>query len=235
MGRFDGKVVVVTGAASGIGEATAKAFIDAGAGVVASDISVCEWLHDYRCPPVGIGAGLTDVTQETDVAGLIDWTIETYGRLDILINSAGIGGDDWQKVMAVNLDGVERCCRLALPVMSEGGAIINLASVAGLVGGFGRAYSASKHAVIGLTRQLALDYAKKGIRVNAVCPGWTLTNLTKGYHENEKQRESFTRKIPMGRWAAPEEIAKAILFLASDDASYITGAILVVDGGYTAQ
>ena len=250
--RLEGKAALVTGAGSGIGKAIATVFAREGARVMASDINedtarqVAAQIEDAG----GEARSLrTDTTNEDDVKTAIQATVEAWGRVDILVNNAGIGGPQytWEKVIAVNESGVYYGCLHALQQMVEqgdGGAIVNLASIMGLVGfqampglagGAGHAYHAAKHAVIGLTRQFGLDGAAHNVRVNAICPGWIDTPLLAPVHELPQLLEMLMQQTPMGRLGQAEEIAKAALFLASDDSSFMTGAYLVVDGGWTAK
>jgi NAD(P)-dependent dehydrogenase (short-subunit alcohol dehydrogenase family) len=252
MKRFEGKVALVTGGASGIGRTTALAFASEGAKVVIADIDVeggeetAMMIRDAGGKAIFV---MTDVRIADEVKNMADKTVETFGRLDCAFNNAGINEDavtvsrcaedSWERMIDTNLTGVFLCMKYELPKMrdSGGGCIVNMASVVGLVGdGSHPAYSGSKHGVVGLTRTAALVYARAGVRINAVCPGPTLTplihKLIDGQPEVEKMLLSH---VPMNRIAQPEEIAKAVLFLCSDDASYITGHPLAVDGGWVAQ
>ncbi len=246
--RLAGKVALVTGAASGIGRAISRLFAQEGAAVVAADVKASEGEELIKEIERGGGRAtfiLADVSREDDVKGIIARAKESFGRLDIVVNNAGIGGPGytWEQVIAVNLSGVYYGCLHALPLLREqgGGVIINISSIAGLtgaripqvVGGYGHAYIAAKHGVIGLTRQFALDGAPE-VRVNAICPGWVETPLTRLVWETPPLRDWVIQTTPLGRFARPEEIAKGALFLASDDSSFMTGAILVLDGGWTA-
>lgn len=241
MRDFSGKRVVVTGAGSGIGLEMVKAFLAAGARVIAADLD-----------PAGLPAEASpvqvDVSDEGDVARLFD-TAENLlgGGVDILCNNAGVGSttsvqdatvDEWDFVFAVNVRGIFLCIRRALPGMLERGygSIVNTASVAGMIGIPDRAsYSASKGAVIALTRQVAVQYAGTGLRCNSVCPGtvdspW-VGRLLDGAEDPAARRAELLARQPMGRMGQPEEIAKAALYLASDDAAFVTGSELVIDGG----
>jgi len=247
--KLEGKVAVITGAGSGIGRATARLFAVEGAKLILAEV------HEGRGPAIAqelaeqghaVRFLRTDTSKEGDVKSAIEAAQEAFGRLDILVNNAGVGGPryGWEQVIGVNLAGVYYGCRHALPVMQGqgGGVIVNVASMAGLVGarvpgmpgGFGHAYTASKHGVIGLTRQFALDGAPT-VRVNCICPGWVEAPLTRPALEDEEMARWITANTPLGRYARPEEIARGILFLASDDSSFMTGAALVMDGGWTAQ
>jgi meso-butanediol dehydrogenase / (S,S)-butanediol dehydrogenase / diacetyl reductase len=244
-GQFEGRTVIVTGGASGIGEATVRHFSAEGANVVLAD------LHDERGRAVleEIGSGLfvrCDVGSEDDFEALVETATATYGGVDVLVNNAATGvfglvpditPDAWLRVISVTLHSVFRGCRAVIPGMRARGrgVIVNVASISGLAGDYGMAsYNTAKAGVINLTRNLALDHAKDGIRVNAVCPGLVDTPATEPIRQSPALWAAFTGSIPMGRAAAPREIATTIGFLASDDASYMTGSILVVDGGKTA-
>lgn len=250
-GRLAGKTALVTGAGSGIGKATAVLFGAEGAKVMASDINedassaVAAVIEDSGGEARSIR---TDTAVEAEVRAAIEAAVAAWGRIDILVNNAGILGEplnSWDRVIAVNQSGVYYGCLHGLEQMIRqgGGAIVNMASMAGLVGaelpyglpgGFGHSYVSAKHAVVGLTKQFGLDGAPHNVRVNAICPGWIETPLL----DPMKQVQMFEwarDTTPMGRMGRPEEIAKAALFLASDDSSFMTGAHLVVDGGWTAR
>ena len=250
MGRFDGKAVLITGANSGIGAATARAFgtegarlmltgsdAEAGAGVMGEINSAG---GDARF----IHGDLTDL-QFRD--GLVDRTVAELGRLDVLCNIAGvsrrgtveeIGDENYRLVMAVNIDATFALCRAAIRVMKGqgGGAIVNTASELGETAHRrGAAYCASKGAVVLLTRAMALDHARDGIRINAICPGPTMTDMLAGGRDNrEAELAAIAEAVPMGRNGEPHEIANAILFMASGEASFMTGAMMLIDGGVTA-
>ncbi len=250
-GRLEGKTALVTGAGSGIGKAISTVFGREGARVMASDIneeaagSVAAQIEDAG----GEARSLrTDTTSEEDVKGAIAAAVEAWGKIDIVVNNAGIGGPQytWEQVIAVNETGVYYGCLHALAQMmeqGEGGAIVNLSSMMGLTGtttpagpgGVGYAYHASKAAVIGLTRQFGLDGAPHNIRVNALCPGWIETPLIAPLKMSDEAMRWAVDGTPMGRLGAADEIAKAALFLASDDASFVTATHLVIDGGWTAR
>ena len=237
---FTGQVALVTGAASGIGLSTARAFAEAGASVALADLDAAGHAAiGVRC----------DVSNEADVAAAVASTVARFGRLDMAFNNAGIqvppsdaadeSLDVFERVNAVNLRGVWACMKHELAQMrSQGsGAIVNCSSLGGLVGLPGRAaYHASKHGVIGLTRSAALEYAPRGVRINAVCPGTIETPMvadmvTKG----ELDIDAAVANQPIGRRGTPEEIAAAVLWLCSPGASFVVGVALPVDGGYTAQ
>lgn len=237
-GRFTGKVAIVTGGSSGIGAATVARLASEGATVMVADIK----------PPADALFHDCDVTDAAAVEAMVKATVERFGRLDILINNAGIGYlaeteelplDAWDKLFAINVNAVFYACRVAIPAMraSGGGAIVNVASISGLVGDYGfGAYSASKGAVINFTRTLALDGAHDNIRVNAICPGAIAqTAMGVGSHGSDADKREWTDRIPLGRYGTPDEMANVIAFLASDEASYVTGAVMVADGGVTAH
>ena len=251
MGIFENKVALITGAASGIGFAIAKSFCKEGASVVINDINdaagekAARTLKELGCNAIYIRA---DVSKNTDVKHMFEFIAERFGKLDILVNNAGISlikplteldESEWDKVINVNLKSVFLCSKHAIPLMRNGGVIINISSVLGLVGSRGEsAYCASKGGVIALTKALALELADKGIRVVAVCPGSVKTEMLKKVIESKGKDtvlEFIKSNIPLKRPAEPEEIANVVLFLASDAASYVTGSVIVVDGGWTAH
>ena len=245
--RFDGKVAIVTGGASGIGEATVRAFIREGANVVIADYSE----HGQQLANELAGGSeralfvKTDVSDTKAVQALIAKTVETYGRLDIMFANAGIAADGpideldeaaWQKTIDINLTGVYLCDKYAIDQMRSqgGGVIVNCGSIHSHVGKSGvTAYAAAKGGVKLLTQTLAIDYGAQNIRVNAVCPGYIDTPLLKDIPEDQK--EALVALHPIGRLGRAEEVASVVLFLASDEASFVTGASILVDGGYTAQ
>lgn len=254
MGRLAGRVTLVTGAASGIGAATARLFAQEGARVMLADIQ--DALGQAVADAITADGGTAryvhaDVAVAEDVAGMVHATVAAFGRLDVLVNNAGMGRggfvtelaeEDWDRVLDVDLKSVYLGCKYAIPEMRKtgGGAIVNTASVAGLRGSARlTAYSAAKAGVINLTRSVAAEAGQYGIRVNCVCPGiirtpiWrTVIDLPAEAQDALWQR--MAARVLLGRVGLPEDVARAILFLASDDAAYITGAALVVDGGLTA-
>lgn len=248
MMRLEGKVAIVTGGASGIGETTVRLFAKEGAKVVIADFSARGNELAEELKQAGFDALFvkTDVTKEDEVKNMVSATVEKYGKVDILFANAGIAKDapghllsldDWQRTIDINLTGVFLCDKYVIEQMlaqGTGGAIVNCGSIHSHAGKAGvTAYSSAKGGVKLLTQTLGLTYAKQGIRVNAVCPGYIDTPLIAG--RNEALNEHLIGLHPMGRLGKPEEVAKAVLFLASDDASFVTGTSLLVDGGYTAQ
>ncbi len=249
--RFPDRSVLVTGAGSGIGRAAALLFAQEGGRLIVVDQNEADaqataaLIRDAGGEAFAVGA---DVSRGASCRAMVERALAAYGRLDVAFNNAGVGGSGfavadeeevaWNRIVEVNLKGVFLSMKYEIPALlaAGGGAIVNTASVAGLVGerGIG-SYCASKHGVVGLTRTAALDYIGQGIRINAICPGATRTQLLAAWFQDPKVEEFILSRHPIGRVAEPEEIARAALFLASDDASFIVGQALAVDGGLTAQ
>lgn len=252
--KLEQRVAVITGAGSGIGQAMARLFASEGARILAADVNESAAQETARMITEAGGACRTfavDVSRPEQVRALIDEAISAFGRIDILCNNAGIGSttdvvecepDEWDRVMTVNVKSVYLGCKYAIPHMlaQGGGVIVNTASVAGMVGLPKRAsYSASKGAVIALTRQVAVEYVEQGIRVNCLCPGtvdspW-VGRLLQQADDPVAARQALVARQPLGRLGTPDEIAAAALYLVSDDAAFITGTGLVIDGGLTAR
>jgi len=245
--RFDGKAAIVTGAASGIGRATATRLAADGASVVVSDVADEPGNETVE---IITGAGGTatyvhaDVSDDADAAALVATAQDRYGGLDIAVNNAGILGhfvpaadiplEEFDRIMAINVRGVFLGIKHQQPAIAarDGGAIVNVASAAGhLAQPFAAAYTASKHAVVGLTKAAALDHARSGVRINSVCPGGVVTNIAA--HLDLSGMEDAPDPHPLGRSAQPEELANAIAWLASDEASFVIGANVLIDGGLT--
>jgi len=256
-GRVSGKVALITGGGSGIGRATAIVFGRDGAKVAIADYNrdggeqTVKMIKDAGGEATFIEANVAVAKQ---VEAMVARTVETYGRLDCAFNNAGIEGEmghggpnniadcseeNWARIMAINLTGVFLCMKYEIPQMLKhgGGSIVNTASAAGLIGlPGGTAYVASKHGVAGLTKSAALEYAKSGIRINAVCPGFIRTAMVERTIDGGAiSEEAMIAAEPIGRIGRPEEIASVVLFLCSDDASFVTGIPMPVDGGYVAQ
>lgn len=246
--QFKGKVAVVTGGASGIGRATVELLVTKGCKVMVGDLhepsgqAMVEALGSEH-----VGFRRCDVANFDDVQALMEAAASVFGGLDILVNNAGMGSEictsvdlspeTWRRVIAVDLDSVFFGCKAAIPFMRQrqGGAVVNIASISGLGGDYGfNAYNAAKGAVVNYTRSLAMDHAVDHIRVNAVCPGLVATRLT-AFMDKKGILPELTKTIPMKRIGQAEEIAQVVVFLASEDASYMTGSIVVVDGGQTAS
>lgn len=254
--RLEGKVALVSGAAGGMGATEAALFAEEGAAVVVGDIEAVageEVVTSITSKGATASFIALDVTREESWRRVVEETVDRFGSLDVLVNNAGTGSrssfedtplEEWNRVNDVNLTGTFLGIRAVLPVMKgqRSGSVINVSSVMGMLGAVypdlseaqAPAYAASKAAVRLLTRTAAAQYARYGIRVNTVVPGFTMTEMGRSSWEDPERRSLFLPHIPMQRWAEPEEIAKAVLFLASDDSSYVTGSDLVVDGGYSA-
>jgi NAD(P)-dependent dehydrogenase (short-subunit alcohol dehydrogenase family) len=252
MGKLDGKVALITGAGSGIGRATAKLFADEGA-----KVAVVDWVEPnakkVTAEIIANGgdaiAIIADVSRAADAQRMVDETVGRWGRLDIIYNNAGIGPvnlvhtmpeEEWDRVLDINLKGVFLGCKYALPhLMKRGGVVLSTASVSGLEGTNGLPhYCASKAGIIALTKVIAMDYAQYGIRANCICPGGINTALNESYRpkdpEGLKRWQTATGHAHLlGRQGEPEEIARAAMFLCSDDSSFITGHAIPVDGGFT--
>ena len=252
MGQLDGKVALITGAGSGIGRASALAFAREGAKVAVTDIVIEGGEETVRLVKEAGGEAFfikVDVANAADVEAMVNTVVDTYGRIDCAYNNAGVEGrlastdeypeDVFDKVIDINLTGVWLCMKYELPHMLKqgSGAIVNTASGAGLIGVDGMsAYVASKHGVVGLTKTAALEYAKSGIRVNAVCPGLIQTPMVERLTAEQPQLgEALVAAEPVGRTGKPEEIAESVVWMCSDAASFVTGHAMSVDGGYVAQ
>ncbi len=252
MYNFNDKVALITGASSGIGRATALAFAREGAFV-----AVADWQSDGGMQTVSLIEKMgkkavfirCDVSKGSDVKNMLNKIIDTYGKLNFAFNNAGIEGEqgltadtseeNWNRVLDINLKGTWLCMKYEIPLMLKqgGGSIVNCSSIAGVIGFPGiPAYTASKHAVLGLTKTAALEYAKSNLRINAVCPGVIQTPMIDRFTHGEAQAlKQLSDGEPVGRVGKPEEIAQAVLFLCSDAASFVTGHPMVVDGGWIAQ
>ena len=250
MERLIGKVTLITGAASGLGRVAAEVFVREGACVVIADVIDGSAAVDAIRAAGGTASYVhCDVTDEDSMKSAVRHAVETHGSLDVMYNNAGVmlSDDDdpvstpletYERTMDINVKGVLLGCRAAIPVMQEQrrGSIINVASFVAHMGAATPqvAYTASKGAVLAMTREIAVIYARQGIRANALCPGPVMTPLLAKFLSDDTKRERRLVHIPMGRFGAPEEIAKGALFLASDDSSWMTGQSLIIDGGITA-
>ena len=246
MDRLEGRVALVTGAASGIGEATALRFAAEGAQVVGVDLADGERWSDVDAAAPGASFHVCDVTDEAAVAQVVADARERHGRLDVVVNAAGVAGggpvhmvdlEEFRRVVRVNLEGTFLVCKHTLVPMIEqrSGSIVNIASIEGIEGTEGgSSYNASKGGVVLLTKNMAIDYGRLGIRVNCICPGFIDTPMFRSVMGGMGPiAEKYRARHKLGRFGRPEEIASAAAFLASDDASFVTGHPLVVDGGYT--
>jgi NAD(P)-dependent dehydrogenase (short-subunit alcohol dehydrogenase family) len=252
--RLENKVAVVTGGAQGIGQAIVEKFVAEGAKVALLDID--EPRGRATTEALGGEAGSVrftrcDITREVDVSAAIAGSVEAFGRLDILVNNAGVNTyfdattmteDEWEKVFAVDLKGAWLCCKHALPHMRDqgAGAIVNIASIHAFMTTYNQfPYAAAKSGLVGMTRSLALDFGKHQIRVNAICPGWVRTQLVDEWLDLQPEGQAAEQRVldqqPLGRMATPMEIANFVAFVASDEASYMTGAALLIDGGLSAR
>jgi len=249
--RFENQSVLVTGAGSGIGRAAALAFATEGARLILCDVNEAggrETVAAAREHAAQAQFVRADVSRSADCAAMVEAAESHYGRLDVAFNNAGINiavapiaeveEAEWQRIVAINLTGVFLCMKHEIAVMKRAGkgVIINTASVGGVIGTAGvTAYCATKHGVVGLTRSAALDHIKDGIRINAICPGGTLTAMLSEWFKHPEVERAAIAGTPIGRMADPAEIARAVLFLASDESSFMVGHALVADGGLTAQ
>jgi len=250
MRRLENKVAIVTGAAGGIGAAVAKLFAKQGAKVIATDMNeekLKVWVVAARAEGLDIEFMKHNVTNESEWKKVADKAIALHGRIDVLVNNAGVypGYSDcentsielWGNVIAINLTGPFIGCKTCIPHLRKvgGASIINIASIAGLVGGNGSAYSSSKGGLVLFGKDLAVTLAKDKIRVNSVCPGGVLTPMTEDLMKAPGMENTIKEMSPQGRMADPIEIANGVLFLASDESSFMTGAELVIDGGSVAR
>lgn len=251
--KLKDKIAVITGAGSGIGRATARLFAQEGARIAAADINVAEGEETCRLISGGGGEAIfvqTDVARVAEAEKLIRTVKERFGRIDVVINNAGVelprslldtSEEDWEWVVSIDLKGVYFVSKYAVAEMIKagGGAIVNISSAAGILGfPMMTAYCTAKGGVIALTRAVAIEYAAHNIRVNCVCPGVVDTPMSRGFFDSlpnpAEVRRMYEEQTPVKRFARPEEIARTVLFLASEDASYLTGAVIPVDGGFSA-
>jgi len=245
-----GRVALVTGSGRGIGRAIATNLAESGADLIINDLDLPS-MEKARDKIVSLGRRVVtfhcDVSRKADVDRMVEASVGVLGKIDVLVNNAGTvvrkpmehyAEEDWDRVIGVNLKGTFNLCRAvgAQMIKQHSGAIINIASIMGEVALPPRAsYTASKGGIIMLTKDLAMEWARHGIRVNSISPGWTVTEMTEKYFSQEEVRKFMLERIPLGRFAEPDEIARVAVFLASDAASYVTGANFMVDGGWTAQ
>lgn len=249
MSRLQNKTAIITGAAGGMGAAAALLFAKEGACVVATDVQLDKlklWTDQAAANGLRIYGMKHDVTSETDWQKVVDQTLSLYGHIDVLVNNAGVypGFVDcestnvtlWGKLLSINLTGPFLGCKACIPHLrkNKSGSIINIASIAGVVGGNGTAYSASKGGLLALSRDLAVTLAKDKIRVNAISPGGVVTPMTESLIAMPEMKEKIKSMSPQGRMAVPDEIAWAAVYLASDESSFMTGANMVIDGGAVA-
>ncbi len=251
MAHFSGKVALVTGSGSGIGQKTAQFYARDGAKVVVSDVDekggqeTVDMIESDNGEATFVKA---DVSRPEDCKALVQSAVDKFGRLDIACNNAGIAGEQnptadysiegWQKLISINLSGVFYCMKYEIPAMLEagGGAIVNIASILGQVGFAGApAYVTAKHGVVGLTQNAAVEYGKNGIRVNAVGPGFIHTPMISELEEDKETNEQLIALHPIGRLGRPEEVAELVIWLSSEKASFITGSYYPIDGGYLAR
>lgn len=249
---FEGKVALVTGAATGLGHAAALIFAQKGARVAIVDVNeggaerTAQEIKESGHTAIAIHA---DIADESQVRGMVKATVEAFGRLDIAVNNAATGGhpaplaehtaEDWLRTIGINLSGTFYCLKYEIPAIlaQGGGAIVNVASIAGVRGDYGMAaYTAAKHGVNGLTKVAAIEYASQGLRVNSLCPGGILTPMLEGYFKTyPERREKANLSTPIRRLSSPQEMARSLVWLCSEDSSYINGHELIADGGTSAS